>query len=248
MANKIKVTPTKLGSDGTGYYRGSNGRYYYGNAQNGYLTETRQSQQARGAGRQSAAPAYSSQSSGYSADTSAEEAWEMLKYSIIFSILLAKWAAPKAKILLAWGFFITVAVSALIIWPMYINQLAGYYIEGRADLMVIIMSAVVIFLIIYFLLAVCKVLATKKMRSRRYVVVCIIAMTAPAVLVGLFLGQPSLILSFAVNGIVMSLLPAFILSVIEYTVTKGIRGDNEWYIAKIMRLLMPKSKKKKYSR
>lgn len=239
MGNKIKLTPTKLNADGTGYYRGTDGRQYYGHPQNGYVVETEQSRRARGAGNQSVTPAYSSQSSTYSygSNVSAEEAWETLKFSIIFSILLAKWAAPKVKVLLTWCFFIAVAASALMIWPMYINQLAGYYREGRADLMVVIMSIVVAYLIVYFVLSVCKVLATKKMRSRRYVVVCIIAMTAPAVLVGLFLGQPSLILTFAFNGIAMSLLPAFLLSIIEFAATKEIRGDNEWYIAKIARLL-----------
>lgn len=239
MGNKIRITPTKLNADGTGYYRGTDGRQYYGHRQNGYMVETEQSKRARGAGSQPVTPAYSSQSSSYSYSTgmSAEEAWETLKFSIIFSILLAKWAAPKVKVLLTWGFLIMVAVSALMIWPMYINQLSGYYREGRADLMVVIMSIVVAYLIVYFVLSVCKVLATKKMRSRRYVIVCIVVMTAPAVLVGLFLGQPSLILTFAFNGIVMSLLPAFILSIIEYAATKEIRGDKEWYLAKIMRLL-----------
>lgn len=40
----MKVHGTRVGSDGTGYYRGSDGKYYYGNPQNGYLTETIESQ------------------------------------------------------------------------------------------------------------------------------------------------------------------------------------------------------------
>lgn len=36
------VTATKTDSAGNGYYRASNGNMYYGNAQNGYLTETEQ--------------------------------------------------------------------------------------------------------------------------------------------------------------------------------------------------------------
>lgn len=39
----MKVTPTRTDSRGTGYYRGENGRYYYGNPRNGYMKETRES-------------------------------------------------------------------------------------------------------------------------------------------------------------------------------------------------------------
>lgn len=41
MAKKIiRAKQTYAGSDGTGYFRGENGKYYYGNAQNGYVTKT----------------------------------------------------------------------------------------------------------------------------------------------------------------------------------------------------------------
>lgn len=41
MAKKIiRAKQTYAGSDGTGYFRGEDGKYYYGNAQNGYVTKT----------------------------------------------------------------------------------------------------------------------------------------------------------------------------------------------------------------
>ena len=43
----VKIEGTKVGADGTGYFRGLNGRYYYGNLKNGYLRETNQSRAAR---------------------------------------------------------------------------------------------------------------------------------------------------------------------------------------------------------
>ena len=37
---RIWVRGTRVGSDGTGRYRGEDGKYYYGNARNGYVTKT----------------------------------------------------------------------------------------------------------------------------------------------------------------------------------------------------------------
>ena len=36
----MKVRPTCTDSAGNGYYRGTDGKYYYGNVKNGYLKET----------------------------------------------------------------------------------------------------------------------------------------------------------------------------------------------------------------
>lgn len=43
----LDVTATKTDSAGNGYYRTSNGNYYYGNVQNGYLTETEETARLR---------------------------------------------------------------------------------------------------------------------------------------------------------------------------------------------------------
>ena len=37
---RIWVRGTRVGADGTGRYRGEDGKYYYGNARNGYVTKT----------------------------------------------------------------------------------------------------------------------------------------------------------------------------------------------------------------
>ena len=37
---RIWVRGTRVGSDGTGRYRGEDGKYYYGNPQNRYLTRS----------------------------------------------------------------------------------------------------------------------------------------------------------------------------------------------------------------
>lgn len=43
----MQFRPTRTGSDGTGYYRGADGKMYYGNPANGYLKETQESARQR---------------------------------------------------------------------------------------------------------------------------------------------------------------------------------------------------------
>lgn len=227
MGRNIKVTGTKVGSDGSGYFRGNDGKHYYGNPQNGYLTETEQSRRAH-AGSQAAPPARSYSGGGGIGGGGGDVGIIEVLFAAVESAVIMAFAAAL--------FLIALAVSIIFAWPNYINLLAEYYQRGQADLMVIMMSAVVIFLIGYFLWSVFKVCTTKRMRSRRYIIVCAIAMVVPAVPVGLFLGQLSLIPSYAFQGIVMSVFPAFILCWVEHVATKEIRGDSEWFISKIARL------------
>ena len=227
MGNKIKVTGTKVGADGTGYFRGNDGKYYYGNPQNGYLTETRQSQQARA--QKQAAPS----SSGHGGTASAAGGCGVGIIEGLFAGAVSViWTAGMIAI-----FFILLIVSVVTVWPMFIGRLAGYYQAGNADLMVVIMSAVAIFLIGYFLLSVIRVCQTKTMRSRRFIIVCIIAMAIPAIPVGLILGSPAMIPQFAIEGAILSILPAFLLCFVEHLATKQIRRDKEWFATKIARLI-----------
>lgn len=227
MGRNIKVTGTKVGSDGSGYFRGDDGKYYYGNPQNGYLTETEQSRRAH-AGSQAASPARSYSGGGGVGGGDAGIG--------IIEVLFAAVESAMIMAFVAALFLIALVVSVVLAWPNYISLLASYYQRGQFDLMVVIMSAVVIYLIGYFLWSVVKVCTTKRMRSRRYIIVCAIAMAIPAIPVGLFVGQPTMFISYALQGIIMSVLPAFVLCWVEHMATKEIRGDSEWFISKIARL------------
>ena len=225
MGKNIKITGSKVGSDGTGYYRGNDGKYYYGNPQNGYLTETRQSQQARS---QSASSSYS-QSSGYSGGgVSSGGVIEGLLGGIASAAFLAGIVAT---------FFICVAASLVMAWPYYINLLASYYTSGQVDLAVIIMTAVVVFLIGYFFVCVYQVFATKRMRSKHYLLVCTLSMIVPSILFAVLLGRQGEIIEPALQGIIMSVFPCFLLCFVEHIATKKVRGDKEWFISKISRLV-----------
>lgn len=225
MGKNIKITGTKVGSDGTGYYRGNNGRYYYGNPQNGYLTETRQSQQARS---QSASSSYS-QSSGYSGGGAASGGvLEYLLGGVASAALLAGFVA---------SFFICTVVSLVMVWPYYIGLLADCYTSGRVDLAAIILTAIVAFLIVYFFVCVYQVFAKKRMRSKHYLLVCTLSMTAPSILFAIVMGDPGRIIEYALQGIIMGVFPCFLLCFVEHIATKKVRGDKEWFISKISRLI-----------
>lgn len=225
MGKNIKITGSKVGSDGTGFYRGNNGKYYYGNPQNGYLTETRQSQQARS---QSASSSYS-QSSGYSGGGAASGGvLEYLLGGVASAALLAGIVAT---------FFIAIVVSLVMVWPYYIGLLADCYTSGRVDLAAIILTAIVAFLIVYFFVCVYQVFATKRMRSKHYLLVCTLSMTAPSILFAIAMGDPGKIIEYALQGITLGVFPCFLLCFVEHVVTKKIRGDKEWFISKISRLV-----------
>lgn len=225
MGKNVKITGSKVGSDGTGYYRGNNGRYYYGNPQNGYLTETRQSQQARS---QSASSSYS-QSSGYSGGGAASGGvLEYLLGGVASAALLAGIVAT---------FFIAIVVSLVMVWPYYIGLLADCYTSGRVDLAAIILTAIVAFLIVYFFVCVYQVFATKRMRSKHYLLVCTLSMTAPSILFAIAMGDPGKIIEYALQGIILGVFPCFLLCFVEHVVTKKVRRDKEWFITKISRLV-----------
>lgn len=225
MGKNIKITGSKVGSDGTGYYRRNNGRYYYGNPQNSYLTETRQSQQARS---RSASSSHS-QSSGYSGGGAASGGViEYLLGGVASAAFLAGMIAT---------FIICTVVSFVMVWPGYIGLLADCYTSGQVDLAVIILSAIVVFLIGYFIVCVCQVIATKRMRSKHYLLVCTLSMIAPSILFAIVMGDPGRIIEYALQGIIMGVFPCFLLCFVEHVATKKVRGDKEWFISKISRLI-----------
>lgn len=65
----LDVTATRTDSAGNGYYRASNGNFYYGNAQNGYLTETEETMRLKAEKNAKNNTSYTSTSSGRSSSS-----------------------------------------------------------------------------------------------------------------------------------------------------------------------------------
>lgn len=128
-----RVTPTRVGSDGTGYYRDSNGTYYYGNPQNGYLTKT-QAEQQRNAAQRPASVAASSQSVGSVGGG----------HSFLLSVIagIGIWS-----FLIYLGFWMLLLMSLVQLWPNLLLSLvmswAGMDLTPDCVLRTVNMAAVI---------------------------------------------------------------------------------------------------------
>lgn len=123
----MKVRPTWTDAAGNGYYRGSDGKFYYGNVKNGYLRETIQERNARLAKErnvqiQKQKQAEARQAGNVSPQPSAGEKWGSL-FGGIATILvgIAAFAATVAlmgalMVIAAIGGVICVAIGIVIIW------------------------------------------------------------------------------------------------------------------------------------
>lgn len=238
----MKVQGTKVGSDGTGYYRGSDGKYYYGNPQNGYLKETiesqRQSEQVSG-----------TKNYGNMGGTSATGSPDS---TIGDGGLLIQ----AAGVVAASSFMATVIVAALIIaivfsvlssWPRIIGILVECYKARTIDFAVILLTAVIAFLVVYFVINTYIVITKKEMRSKHFwlvstivlsILLAILNLLASNIIAALIGGYAiSIVFNSALYGVSLSSLPTFFLCFVEHVATKKIRGDKQWFITKISKII-----------
>ena len=240
---KIDATATRTGADGTGYYQGSDSRYYYGNPQNGYLTETEQSQAYRareeGVPSQlgSSRPAYNynasapSSGSGSFLDRVAEfVVCSVLTVKILFWVLsfLAIFAALSAL------FF-----GTLYSWPFFVRLLVLDFANGIVNPGRILVMVVLLALIAYFAFCSYTVFTKRVSRLKQF----LIPSAVVAVLLALVSsrgGQNSsdffvlLIMSFALLA-----LPTLLLCFFEHLITKEQRGDQQWFIVRVAKRIGP---------
>ena len=230
---RIKVTPTRTGIDGSGYYRGADGKYYYGNPRNGYVTETIQSQKAREDRLQAERDAYNEQHRPYPRPAVAPPTQasfiESLLLAIITTVLLFRAIAA-----LAVGFVLMFGVIA---WPWYINMLAGFYMSGRGDWSVILMTVILIAVIGYYAFCVREVLVGKGIRSRRFMIVCTGTMVAPFVVYGVIMHDLGQITSNGLWGIVLGVIPALVLTYLEHRAAQEVPQGVEWFGFRVARLV-----------
>lgn len=229
---KIEATGTRVGSDGTGYFRGNDGKYYYGNPKNGYVTETIQSKKADEERLAAEQAAHESYAGVFQADLAASTKASLLEAFLLF--ILTTVIVLRAIVILTIGLVLMLAVMA---WPWYINMLAGFYMSGRGDWSVILMTVILVALIGYFVLCVRKVLAGKCIRSLRYIIVCAAAMVMPFVLYGILTGDLGQVTSNGLWGLVLGVIPALVLTYLEHAMAQEARVGIEWFGFRIARLL-----------
>lgn len=173
----MKLTQTHGTIGGTGYYRGNNGIVYYGNPQNGYLTESLQSQYQR----QSSTPtsAYSTSSSSSYNGLPLEDIGRggggggggvNLSGSLLEGVLFVALSIFSLTVFLAVIAVFMVFYAVLSSWPYYVRTIIKNFIQGTIDRPLILITAALIFLAGYFVFCAYKVLLHRKMRSKGYLI------------------------------------------------------------------------------
>lgn len=151
--------------------------------------------------------------------------------SLVVSILALTAIVASAALVLLY--------SVLKTWPDVIMQLVDAFAVGAVDFSVILAAAALVFLAAYFILSVCLVVVRKQMRSRNFLIVCAAVLTVLYSVFPLLVGRfnPVQIVINALYSLTMAALPAFILCFVEHLATKRLRGDPEWFLTKVSRLV-----------
>ena len=231
----IKATPTSVGFDGTGYFRGNDGKYYYGNPQNGYLKESIQSQRNSAAKEASYQPGSPCPPSPIYDDASAPSGGTILDF-----ILCAGLAIKILFWLFVFGAVFAV-LSALFFgtlysWPFLIKMLIQDFAGGIFDLRLILMAAVLLALLAYFIFCAHTVFTKRISCLKRFLIPGVIV----AILLALICSVSGLgFFDMLVTSISLLALPTFLLCFFEHLVTKGQRGDQRWFITRAAKLIAP---------
>lgn len=238
---KIDATATSTGADGTGYYRGNDGRFYYGNPQNGYLTETEQSKAYRareeGVPSQlgSSRPAYNSSTPSSGSGSFLDRVAEF----IVCSVLAVKLLFWLLSFLAVFAALSALFFGTLYSWPFFIRLLVLDFANGIVNPGRILIMVVLLALIAYFAFCSYTVFAKRVSRLKQF----LIPSAVIAVLLALVSsrgGQNSgdffvlLIMSFALLA-----LPTLLLCFFEHLITKEQRGDQRWLIIRVAKRIGP---------
>lgn len=114
----MRMTPTRTDANGNGYYRGSDGNYYYGNIKRGYVTETRETARNRMAAEQRAQrPAQAMPMVGGLADFNPIGDFLGLMFSLF------KTAFVALPVLFGIGAVYVIVTQGFGLWPRYFSML-----------------------------------------------------------------------------------------------------------------------------
>lgn len=240
---KMKFTGTCTNSQGTGYYRGENGKYYYGNPQNGYLRKTRQQQKeddAKAAGR-AQADAEQRRSIESARDAIAKSApvkegglFCFLEYLAGFVVLGSVVTSFTIGILFV-ALFATAIALIIFSWPTYIGFLIDA-LKGGNLFLGIPMILFAVFYCGYFLRCVRTVWIKKQLKARKFFLICTLVVAIPVGILFFLTGEFHIISSLieaVFAGLSLSSLPGFLLCFIEHLATKELRGDDRSFLKRV---------------
>ncbi len=235
----VNLKGTKVGADGTGYYRGTNGRYYYGNPKNGYVRETYQSvaeREKRAAAQQNHSPDIHDSMFDAVANNlggMAIRPGDFIISTILSFALIAFFAITFAIYFVFYG--------ALFSWPNYIRSIIRNVARGAIDFPLILIVIMLVFLFAYFSFCVYEVLSKRITRTMRYVVVSMIGASLLLVLVRILSGYIDFggFLESILQAATLIALPSLILCFLCHLVTKKQRDDRRWFITRAAKLICP---------
>lgn len=238
---RMKVTPTCVGFDGVGYFRGENGKYYYGtmgktltcidrkpdppkppepdvfDAMDEALTQSLASRGMDGVGV--IGNLFALIVSALFGIASAAFIGVVIAYMLIMVPIIFMFSV----ILLPWPFFLEVVVHDL--------QRGAF---GVPDIIVLGATAA---LAVFLVICIAEVLTGKGMRMKRCFLVHTVVMT---LVNGLFaLATVSLSPMVLLKGMALAVLPTLIVAFCEHLVTKDQRNDRRWFITRIGECVIP---------
>lgn len=220
MGKFIKLKGTKIGFDGTGYYRDEKGKYWYGNPANGYLKETagERNRRLRKKANEKSAREDREKMEETFRQAIAEDPGKGSAFEIVLGLLTGV-AAGTFMAAATYIFAIAAIVFAVVlVWPQFISFMADLYMKGAVSVPLLFFTAVIIFLIGYFIRCLYIVKTKGGKRSTRFAILCIACIVIPYILLDLLSAQISL-LSVAERlfyGLELALLPTIVIGCAEY--------------------------------
>lgn len=240
MANKkyVKIKGTKVEPDGTGYFRGDNKRFYYGNpSKNGYVVETKESIADRA--RKIAAERNHSPDVLDIIDDNLDGLIPKVTLSdfILATILTLAFIAFVTVTFAIYSVF----YGTLFSWPYYVRSVIQNLARGAFDLPLILIMVMLVFLLVYFAFCAHEVLSKRITRTSRYVAVGMIGASLLLILVRVLSGYIDFggFLESILLAATLVALPSLILCFLCHLVTKEQRGDQRWFITRAAKLICP---------
>lgn len=239
----VNVTGTHVGSDGTGYFQGDDGRYYYGNLQNGYLTESLQSQAARAAEESSSVQSnvYDSSYDDYdpAVYSSSPEAAGPSGISVGSSILCVLLSIK----LICWffsfvGVFLALAAlffGTLYAWPYIFKVIFFDFVNNIRNPGRLLVIVAVFALLAYFIFSSYTILFKRVLRLKRFLIVSGIAAVVLTALCSR--GRPEDFFVLLLIAVSLLALPTLLLCFFEHLATKERRRDQRWFITRASKLI-----------
>lgn len=238
---RMKVTPTCVGFDGVGYFRGENGKYYYGTMGKTLTCIDRKPDPPKppkpsASGAADKAHAQSLSSKGGDGVGVIGGFFSLIAYALAGVAAIAFIGMILAYLLIMMPIIFMFSVI-LLPWPVFLGVVVNDLQRGAFGVPDIIVLGATAALAVFLVICMAEVLTGKGMRMKRCFLVHTVVMT---LVNGLFaLVTVSLSPMVLLKGMALAVLPTLIVAFCEHLVTKDQRNDRRWFITRIGECVIP---------